>query len=491
MSRAHKPQRDPRQVVVNQITSLRQYSRRFWKSASRFATWVPVSLIIGLAAGSAGAIFAIAVRQLTRLRLTHGWLIALLPLLGLLIVFTYRKSGFTNPRGTNLVIDAIRSPQPIPLAMAPLIFISTCLTHLGGGSAGREGAALQLGGSLGYQVGQRFHMDERDLHLATMCGMAACFAALFGTPLTSVIFVMEIITVGIMYYSALVPCTIAALTGAALAGRLGLKPTAYTVLSVPAAGLLPIFIVMLLAALCAAVSILFVYVMHHAEHYLQTWFPNPYLRVVMGAAAVLLLVWPFGRDYLGVGEAGIEAAFAGQVKPAAFILKLLFTAITLGSGFRGGEIVPTFFVGSTFGCWMGGLLGLDPSFGAAIGFLGCFCGVTNCPITTILLSIEVFGGQGIVYYFITAGLSYALSGYGGIYKMQQILYAKDKLLFKGPRGKTRATVTARDPARAPAKPAASPPVVTAEGATAVRSADTAVVQTPETAADPAETTAAD
>ncbi|MDD2214415.1 MAG: chloride channel protein [Oscillospiraceae bacterium] len=445
MPPAHKPQPDPRQVVVNQITSLRQYSQRFRHSARRFATWVPVSLLIGLAAGSAGAVFAIAVRQLTQLRLTHGWLIALLPLLGLLIVFSYRKSGFTNPRGTNLVIDAIRSPQPIPLAMAPLIFISTCLTHLGGGSAGREGAALQLGGSLGYQVGQRFHMDERDLHLATMCGMAACFAALFGTPLTSVIFVMEIITVGIMYYSALVPCTIAALTGAALASWLGLKPTAYTVLSVPSLSLLPLLKVMLLAALCAAVSILFVYVMHHAEHYLQKWFPNPYLRVVIGGVAVLLLVWPFGRDYLGVGEAGIEAAFAGQAKPAAFILKLLFTAITLGSGFRGGEIVPTFFVGSTFGCWMGGLLGLDPSFGAAIGFLGCFCGVTNCPITTILLSIEVFGGQGIIYYFITAGLSYALSGYGGIYKMQQILYAKDKLLFKGPGGKTKASVSAKVP----------------------------------------------
>ena len=395
-----------------------------------FFKWIFLALCIGIAAGFGGAFFSISIHFLTQLRLNNPFLVWFLPLGGVAIIFLYQICGIKKPQGTDLVIGAIRSPEPVPLLMAPLIFIGSCLTHLFGGSAGREGAALQIGGSLGYQAGKVFKLDEKDLHLATMCGMAACFSALFGTPVTAAIFVMEIVTVGSMYYSALVPCTVAAITGKIIAGFLGIAPTSFKVSAPPPFGIVSLLQIALLAAACAGISFLFCFVMHQAGSLYEKFFSNPYLRILMGSFFILLLMLIFGTNYMGIGENILMLAFSGKTPSEAFLLKLIFTAVTLGAGFKGGEIVPVFFVGATFGNFFGGLIGLDPSFAAAIGFLCVFCGVTNCPITTLLLSLEVFGEKGILFYFFAIGISYMLSGNSKIYKNQKILYAKHKLLFQ-------------------------------------------------------------
>lgn len=424
--------------MVKLSISIRNYTQNIFSRKDdmlshfvSFAKWLVLSFLVGAAAGGAGTLFYFCVSAVTSLRLQYTWLVFLLPLGGAAIVFLYFICRVEKPQGTDLIIESIRSPKPVPLIMAPLIFVSTVLTHLFGGSAGREGAALQLGGSLGYHIGRLFRLDEKDLHIITMCGMAACFAALFGTPATSTIFVLEVVTVGVMYYAALVPCAVAALTGASVARYFHAVPTFFPIASVPAFGIGPAARVAALAILCAALSIAFCSVMRGTGKLLKKWIPNTYLRAAAGGAAVLALSFVFGRDYLGMGGDVIAASLNGTAHPEAFALKLLFTAITLGAGFRGGEIVPAFFVGATFGCFAGGLLGLSPAFAASVGFMAVFCGVTNCPITALILSLEVFGGKGFDYYLLAAGISYALSGYSGIYHKQQILYAKNKLLFLG------------------------------------------------------------
>lgn len=410
-------------------------ARRTARDFGAFFRWVLLGCAVGAVAGGAGTVFYFTMRAVTGLRVSHGWLIWLLPIGGLFIVFLYRACRVTKSQGTNLVIVSVRSPEPVPLKMAPLIFVSTAVTHLFGGSAGREGAALQLGGSLGYQMGKAFRLDEKDLHIMTMCGMAASFSALFGTPATSAVFVLEVVTVGVMYYAALVPCAVASIVGYCVARQFGAVPTSFSITGVPSAAPVPFLRVALLAALCALVSILFCVAMHGAGSVYGKYVPNQYLRAAVGGALVVLLSLAFGKNYLGMGGDVIARSFAGSARPEAFLLKILFTAVTLGAGFRGGEIVPAMFAGSAFGCAMGGALGLDPSFGAAIGFLSVFCGVTNCPLTSFVLSMEVFGGKGAVYYLLAAGVSYMLSGYTGIYTKQRILYAKDKAVYIGGDGR--------------------------------------------------------
>ncbi len=412
---------------------LLETAKRAAREGAVFLKWVLLGCAAGALAGGCGALFSVCVARATALRSAHGWLVYLLPAGGMLIVLLYRLCGVPNPRGTNLVIEAVRTPERVPLRMAPLIFSATAVTHLFGGSAGREGAALQIGGSLGYGLGRLFRLDEKDLHAATLCGMAACFSALFGTPAAAAVFVMEVVSVGVMYYAALVPCAVGAVAGAAVARLFRIPPAAFAVSGVPAMGWRVAVLVGVLAALCAAVSELFCFVMRGAGRLCRRWFPNPYLRAAAGGAGVVLLALAFGGEYLGMGGEGIAAALAGKAPPWAFALKLLFTALTLGAGFQGGEIVPSFFVGASFGCAAGGMLGLPPSFGAAVGLMSVFCGVTNCPLAAFLFAVELFGMKGAAFYLLAAGVSYMLSGYSGIYSGQRILYAKEKPVFRGNR----------------------------------------------------------
>mgnify|MGYP001649649229 CR=1 FL=1 len=390
--------------------------------------WVLFAIISGVVAGGAGTLFYFGMTLVTLIRTKHPWLIFLLPFGGLVIVGCYRLLHDEHDTGTNLVISAIHSDDNLPLKMAPLIFISTLITHLFGGSAGREGAALQLGGSIGAKAGELLKLDEKDSSLVIMCGMSAVFAALFGTPLTATFFAMEVISVGVIYYVGLVPCIASSLIAYKISLLAGLAPTKFNITGIPRLSLVSVTQIAALAALCAVISILLCMVMEFSHSRFQMYLPNTYLRIAVGGVVIIALTLLVGtRDYNGAGVDVIVAALEkGKAHPEAFALKMLFTAITINTGFKGGEIVPTFFIGATFGCTAAGFLGLDPSFGAAIGLVALFCGVVNCPVASILLSYELFGGSGLVLFAVACGVSYMLSGYYGLYSSQKIMYSKTK-----------------------------------------------------------------
>lgn len=405
---------------------LRWKTRHWGLRLKAFARWIALGAGIGLViGGGVGTAFYYTLQTVTAWRQAHPWLLYLLPLGGIFIIWLYRASGITKSRGTNLVLLAVRSPEKLPTRMAPLIFAATAVTHLFGGSAGREGAALQIGGSLGYFCGNLFHRSEKERRVLTMCGMGSVFSALFGTPVVATVFALEVVSVGEMYYPALVPTALACLLASFVARALGAAPTRFSLAEVAAPALVPILKILLLAALCALVAVLFCMAMRWAGKLYEKFFPNQYVRVLVGGAIVVGINLLLGTsDYQGAGTEVIARAIAGQAFPGAFLLKILLTALTLGAGFKGGEIVPSFFIGATFGCWMGGLLGLNPSLAAAVGLVCLFASVTNCPITALLLGCSVFGFSGAPYYFIAAAVAYTLSGYTGLYSSQKILYSK-------------------------------------------------------------------
>ncbi len=414
-----------------QTKKLIEFLHAICKNLLVFFRWLIAAVLTGCFIGFVASLFSLALQYVTSFRIAHGWTLWLLPLAGVLIVLIYRASNIKKPRGTNLVIEAVRSPEELPARMAPLIFVSTVLTHLFGGSAGREGAVLQIGGSLANVLGKFLRLDdEKSKTIMIMCGMSAAFSALFGTPVTATVFAMELISVGVMYYSALVPCAMSSVVALEIAHMLGITPTVYQVIGIPEIGMLSIIRVLVLSLFCAGLSVLFCFCLHKSEWLYETYIPNQYLRAAAGGILVIVLTFVFQtRDYLGAGGDIIMRSFQGEAQPWAFALKLLFTGVTLGARFKGGEIVPSFFVGATFGCFFGGLIGLHPSFGAAIGLAALFCGVTNCPITTLMLSFELFGFTGSLYFLLAVAVSYMLSGYYSLYSAQKIVYAKTKPLF--------------------------------------------------------------
>ncbi len=390
-----------------------------------FLKWTGISVLCGLPVGLVGAVFHHLVEEATLFREEHRWIIWLLPAAGVLIAWLYRAAGMETDGGTNTVLSSVRSEKELRFRTAPLIFAGTVLTHLFGGSAGREGAALQLGGSIGAQLGRWLRLDSRDRHIITLCGMSACFAALFGTPLTAAFFAMEVVSVGLMYYTAIVPCLFSALIGAGIAGQLGAVPTSFSVGEIPALSLASAAQAAGMGILCAGVSILFCTAIHMTGHQMKKLLPNSLVRAAAGGALVAAAAFLLGTtDYNGAGMDVVARALAGEARPEAFLLKILFTAVTLGAGFRGGEIVPVFFAGATFGCAAGPLLGLPAGFGGALGIAALFCGVVNCPLSSLLLCLELFGGEGMPLFAVAIAVSYLLSGYFGLYSSQRFYYSK-------------------------------------------------------------------
>ncbi len=399
-----------------------------WNYIRIFAKWVIIAGITGIIGGLIGTAFSYCISFANQISSNNWWVILLMPLGGLLIVSMYKLCKIENDPGTNLVIDSIRTKNYTPWIISPLIFVSTVITHLVGGSAGREGAALQLGGSIGSVVGRSLRLDEKDMHIAIMCGMSGVFSSLFCTPITAAFFALEVISVGVAYYSALVPCLVSSIVSYFIATHLGVEPLRFNIEGfIPELSFLAIAQVAGLAAACAVISIVFCVAMKKAHKYAKKLVANEYFRVIAGSAVIILLTFAVGcRDYNGAGSQIIIDAIGGIAKPEAFLFKIIFTAVTIGCGFKGGEIVPTIFIGSTFGCIFGPILGLDPSFAAAIGLICLFCGVINCPLASILLSIEIFGANGLIFFAVGAAVSYMLSGYYGLYSSQKILYSKLK-----------------------------------------------------------------
>jgi len=407
----------------------RSWLRRCGLYVQALGKWLILAAVTGVLCGVIGSLFHIGVHKATALRDAHPWLLWCLPLAGLAIVGFY-KLFRTEGQGTNDIIDAVHLGKELSIWLLPSIFLGTVLTHLCGGSAGREGAALQMGGTIGYNTGRLFRLDDRDLRTATMAGMAAFFSALFGTPLAASVFAIVVISIGVLYHAAFIPCLTAALVAYGVSLLMGVEPTRFAV-EMPGleAGLM--VRVAILAALCALVSILFCGVIHFAEHQMKKRLPDPWLRAVTGGFAVVALTYLCGTtDYNGAGMDVVTAAVEqGTAHPAAFLLKLLFTAVTLAAGFKGGEVVPSFFVGATFGCVAGPLLGIPAGFAAALGLAAVFCGATNCPLTSIFLAVELFGDGGLLYFALACGISYMLSGYNGLYSSQTIMYSKLKAQY--------------------------------------------------------------
>ncbi|NFO02942.1 chloride channel protein [Clostridium botulinum] len=410
-------------IIIAKFKSIKRYIITFF-------LWVVVAGITGLIGGFIGSLFHLSVEYATSFRIENDWIIFMLPLGGALIICLYKIFKLGSNIGTNLVIDSIRTDGKVPFSMSPLIFISTVITHLFGGSAGREGAALQLGGSIGSQVGKILHLDEKDMHLITLCGMSGVFSALFGTPLTATFFAMEVISVGIIYYSSFIPCIVSSIVAYKVSLLFGLEPVRFNINVIPNISTENIIKVAILGALCALVSIIFCETLHKTNKFLSNLIKNDYLRIICGGLAIVALTFIVGcRDYNGAGMNIIANAINGQAKPEAFILKIIFTAITISVGYKGGEIVPTFFIGATFGCVVGGLIGLDPRLGAAIGLVALFCGVVNTLITSVILSIELFGSGALILFAVACGVSYMLSGYFSLYSSQKIVYSKLKAEF--------------------------------------------------------------
>lgn len=395
-----------------------------------FIKWSALALVIGSVAGAAGTIFSMGVSWATGFRLSHPSMLFFLPVSGLLIVWLYHSFHEEGNRGTNMVIDAISSNERVTPATGPLIFFSTILTHLGGGSSGREGAALQLGGSIGNSFGEWFKLDERDKKIAIMCGMSAVFSALFGTPVAAAIFSLEVVSIGVLYYAALVPCVFSSFLAVGIARAAGLEGEHFPVEMIPALNLKAMGLLVLLGILCAAVSILFCVLLHTAEHAYRKYFPDARVRILAGSFLFIALTLLSGtRDYCGSSMGLIESSIEGSVRYEAFLMKMLFTAVALGAGFKGGEIVPTLCVGAALGCAFGEITGFAPSLCAACGMAALFAGVTNCPITSLVIALELFGYEGMEYFSIIIAVAFALSGYYGLYASQKFVYSKTRTEF--------------------------------------------------------------
>lgn len=410
--------------------SIQETMQRFKNAALTLIKWLLCASFSGLTIGLVGSIFNIFLAKVTKLRIENPYLLFFLPIGGLLIIFLYRLVGEGGNKGTNLVITAIQSSEEVPAKVAPLIIISTLITHLFGGSAGREGAALQVGASLGNLLGKGFKFDDKDRRIMIMCGMSACFAALFGTPVAAAIFSMEVISVGIMYYAALVPCVISALIAQKIASLFKISGTAFTVNELVSFDAITASKFVILSICFALASILLCLALHNVSKLYAKYIPNQYIRIVVAALLVIALRYIFNTTiFLGAGSDIIAASFIESAAWYVFLGKILFTAITLGGGFKGGEIVPTLFVGATLGSFLAPIFGLPVGLCAACGMVSVFCGVTNCPITSLILSIEMFGAESIEYCILCIALSYLLSGYYSLYSTQKIMYSKYKTEF--------------------------------------------------------------
>ena len=413
-----------------EIHNLHYYIDHIRYDITNLIKWLVLAILTGLSVGFISSLFARVLKFVTNYRTEHFWVFFLLPVSGLIIVFLYQKFG-QEDGGTNQVLSTIRSQDDVPFRSAPLIFVSTILTHFAGGSAGREGAAIQLGGSIGNQLGSWFHLDKEDRHVMVMCGMSAAFSAVFGTPMAAAVFSMEVVSVGIMYYAALVPCVIASIIASKFAAGFGINPESFHVVNIPELTIETGLKMVLVAVACAAISIIFCIALQGVSNLYAKFLKNPYIRIV-AASAIIIVITLFLRtsDYMGAGNNLIELAVEnGQARPLDFFWKIVLTALTMRAGFRGGEIVPSFCIGATFGCIMGHLIGLSPSICTAAGMAALFCGVTNCPITSILIAFELFGFRGASYYLIAVSISYAVSGYYGLYKDQTIVYSKYKAKY--------------------------------------------------------------
>ncbi len=400
--------------------NIKKYVLDFWRMTA-------LSLLTGVSCGLVGTFFVKAISTVTNLREYKGWILLFLPVFGLILTFIYNKLKVKGI-GTNNIIKSVRSDKAVSPLLSVAVFCGTVLSHFGGASVGREGAALQLGGSIGGLFAKVFKVPEDTRRILVMSGMSGLFSALFGTPIAAFIFVLEVVRIGKRCLAAIIPAFLSSITAFLIANNLGVEPERFPVNEIPDFSFEILWKFVLIAVAGAFVSEIFVFALHNSEKVFHKIIKNEYIRVTVGGIIIIVLTKILGTtDYNGGGINVVHHVFThGEVNYEAFLLKIIFTAISIGAGYKGGEIVPTIFIGGTLGGAGALLLDLNPAFGGAIGITALFSGVTNCPFATVVLVCELFGVDGILYYTIASIISFALSGKISLYQGRKLPFVQDK-----------------------------------------------------------------
>ncbi len=388
--------------------------------------WAAITLLVGVLAGTASAILLASLEWATVTREAHRWLIAFLPLAGFVVGLFYKHFGRSVEAGNNLLLEEIHNPQEvIPARMTPLVLFGTAMSHLFGGSAGREGTALQTGASLADQLTRPLRLTPPDRRILLMTGISAGFASVFGTPLAGAVFGLEVLEIGQLNYSALVPCFLAAVVGDRVTSLWGIHHTAYRIPVIAAPNLTGYFAAIFAGVLFGIVGMLFARTTHSISRLAKRRISYSPLRPVVGGVIVSVAVFALGTTkYIGLGIPTIVAAFQQPLPPWDFAMKFLFTAVTLGFGFKGGEVTPLFFIGATLGNALALLLPLPVPLLAGMGFCAVFSGAANTPLASTLMGMELFGAEAGIYVGIASLVSYLFSGHAGIYSAQRVGHHK-------------------------------------------------------------------
>lgn len=399
-----------------------------------------LALTSGVLMGGVSAAFLKFLELVTTLRENAPIALAFFPIVGIFTAYVYKNYGKDSQRGNNLIIDSVHKETHVPFRMALFSFIFTILTHLTGGSAGREGTAVQIGGTLSNKLGQYFKLNRNNKRILVMAGISAGFGSVFGTPLTGAFFGMEMCFIGKISYEALFPCFIASFTADYITRFLGISHAKYIIKTIPAISLHNVIIIIIAACIFGLVGRLFAISIHSLKRLYVKLIKHYVVRALLGSLIVLAAMFIFNAvKYDGLSTWMIEASFNGTVHIFDPILKLLLTVLTLGSGFQGGEVTPLFDIGASLGSVIGQAAHMEPSLLAALGLISVFGCAANTPITTIMLGIEMFGTQAMPYYTIAALISYYISGYNGIYPSQIIAISKGNI-FKEHEGHTLAMI---------------------------------------------------
>lgn len=385
------------------------------------ARWLLLATLVGGLAGSASALFLVALEAATQTLALNRWLVWGLPLAGFVVAWVYLKVGRAVEAGNNLLIDEIHDPQRVvPLRMAPLILVSTVVSHLFGASVGREGTAVQMGGALADQLTHAFRLGPADRRILLMAGIAAGFASVFGTPLAGAVFALEVLAIGRLRYDALLACSLAAIVGDQTTTLWGVQHTHYALSSVPPLSAGGLAATLVAGALFGLAGLLFARGTHGFSRFMKQHVPYAPLRPVLGGLVVAAALWFLDAwRYAGLGIPVIVQAFEQALSPLDFLGKMVFTIASLGSGFKGGEVTPLFFIGATLGNALSPLLGLPFPLLAALGFVAVFAGAANTPLACTLMAMELFGPGVGVYALLACVVSYLCSGSAGIYPSQR------------------------------------------------------------------------